>query len=252
MAKKKIILIGASGLLGKFFLNELSKDKDTALICAADNNLKTDLKSKSKKFKLDISNEKEIQKFFKNIKDLYGEFDCLINNAAYTAKMAIKESTSKKKDYFDTINWKKNIDVNLTGVFLSIKYFFEYHNNKKKLQKIITTGSIYGSNSPDHSIYDAENFFSSIGYSSTKAGLIGLNKWLSKKFAEQNIRSNILSPAGVYNNHTARFLNNYLRNIPLKKMANQKDVYGVLKFLISNNSDYINGENIHVDGGYSA
>ena len=176
----------------------------------------------------------------------------MINNAAYTTEAALKENSLGKKSYFDTTNWKKNVDINLTGTFLSIKYFFEYHNNKKKLQKIITTGSIYGSNSPDHSIYDKENFFSTIGYSSTKAGLIGLNKWLSKKFALQNIRSNILSPAGVYNKHNARFLKNYLRNVPLKKMANQKDIYGVLKFLISDDSNYINGENIHVDGGYSA
>ena len=128
----------------------------------------------------------------------------------------------------------------------------QYHNNNKKLQKIITTGSIYGSSSPDHSIYDKESFFTTIGYSSSKAGLIGMNKWLSKKFAQQNIRSNILSPAGVYNNHNARFIKNYLRNIPVKKMANQTDIYGLLKFLISDNSNYINGENIHVDGGYSA
>ena len=252
MIKKKIILIGASGTLGKFFFESLSKDKDTFLICGADNNLNTDLKSKNKKFKLDITSESEIQKFFKYLKDSYGEFDCLINNAAYTTEAALKEKKFKKKDYFNSDNWRKSIDINLTGTFLSIKYFFKYHNNKNKLQKIITTGSIYGSNSPDHSIYDKENFFSTIGYTSTKAGLIGLNKWLAKRFANQNIRSNLLSPAGVYNKHSTRFLRNYLKNIPLKRMANQKDIYGVLKFLVSDNSNYINGENIHVDGGFSA
>ncbi len=252
MKKKKIILIGASGILGNYFFENLARDKDTDIICGADNNLKTDLKSKKKKYRIDLSNENEIKNFFKYLKNSYGQFDCLINNAAFTTEAAIKENSFKKKDYFDIRNWKKNIDINLTGTFLSIKYFLQYHNNKKKLQKIITTGSIYGSSSPDHSIYDKENFFTSIGYSSSKAGLIGMNKWLSKKFAKQNIRSNILSPAGVYNNHNARFIKNYLRNIPVKKMANQKDIYGLLKFLISDNSNYINGENIHVDGGYSA
>ena len=214
--------------------------------------MKTNLKTKNKKFKLDISKEVEIKNFFKYIRNVYGEFDCLINNAAYTTEGDTREIKPKKKDYFDVFNWKKSIDVNLTGTFLSIKYFFEYHNNKKSLQKIITTGSLYGSHSPDHSIYDDESFFCSIGYSSSKAGLIGLNKWLSKKFADQNIISNMLSPAGVYNNHTKRFLNNYLKNIPLKKMANQRDIYGVLEFLVSDKSNYINGQNILVDGGYSA
>tara|TARA_Y100000590_G_C15354138_1_gene876341 strand:- start:36 stop:791 length:756 start_codon:yes stop_codon:yes gene_type:complete len=250
--KKKIILIGGSGILGKFFFEKLNKEKNTSLVFAADNNLSNNFQNKNKKFKLDITNENEINRFFKNIKNKYGEFDCLINNAAYTAEGAAKEKKSKKKNFFDVRNWEKSINVNLTGAFLCIKYFLKYHNNKNKLQKIITTGSIYGSNSPDHSIYDDENFFCSIGYSSSKAGLIGLNKWLSKKFASENIRSNILSPAGVYNNHSKRFLKNYLRNIPIKKMANQKDIYNVLKFLISDESNYINGENIHVDGGYSA
>ena len=252
MAKKKIILIGASGTLGKFFFKKLSKDKDTLLICGADNNLKNNQKSKNKTFKLDLTNETEIKNFFKYLKKSYGQFDCLINNAAYTTEAALKENKFKKKDYFNTNNWTRSLDINLTGTFLSVKYFFEFHNNKKKLQKIISTGSIYGSNSPDHTIYEKENFFSTIGYTSTKSGLIGMNKWLSKKFADQNIRSNLLSPAGVYNKHSNRFLKNYLKNIPLKRMANQKDIYGTLKFLISDDSDYINGENIHVDGGFSA
>ncbi|OUU53337.1 MAG: hypothetical protein CBC25_00595 [Pelagibacteraceae bacterium TMED65] len=252
MTKKKVILIGASGTLGKYFFENLAKDKNISIICGADNNLKTDLKSKNKKFELDLSKEMEIKKFFEKLKKLYGKFDCLINNAAYTTEAALKENKFKKKDYFNTNNWRKNVDINLTGVFLSIKYFFEYHNDKKKLQKIITTGSIYGSNSPDHTIYEKENFFSTLGYTSTKAGLIGLNKWLSKKFASQNIRSNLISPGGVFNKHSRRFQKNYLKNIPLKRMANQKDIYEVLKFLIDDGSNYINGENIHVDGGFSA
>ena len=252
MSKKKIILIGASGTLGKYFFDSLAKDKNMIMVCGADNNLKTDLKLRNKKFKLDITNEIEIKRFFEKLKKLYGEFDCLINNAAYTTETALKENKFKKKDYFDTINWRRSVDINLTGVFLSIKYFFKYHNNKNKLQKIITTGSIYGSNSPDHTIYKKENFFSTLGYTSTKAGLIGLNKWLAKKFASQNIRSNLISPGGVFNNHSKRFQKNYLKNIPIKRMANQKDVYEVLKFLINDKSNYVNGENIHVDGGFSA
>ena len=105
MAKKKIILIGASGILGKFFFKNLSNDKDTALICCADNNLKTDLKSKNKKFKLDISNEIEIKKFFKYIRSSYGEFDCLITNAAYTTEAALKENSFKNPQNIRTFKY---------------------------------------------------------------------------------------------------------------------------------------------------
>ena len=154
---KKIILIGASGTLGKYFFDSLAKDKNMIMVCGADNNLKTDLKLRNKKFKLDITNEIEIKRFFEKLKKLYGEFDCLINNAAYTTETALKENKFKKKIILTPLIGEE-VDINLTGVFLSIKYFFKYHNNKNKLQKIITTGSIYGSNSPDHTIYKKENF----------------------------------------------------------------------------------------------
>lgn len=252
MTGKKIILIGASGVLGAFFSKELNRNNKIKLICSADNNLKDDRGGKNKKFRLDVSNEIEIKNFFKIIQEKYGKFDCLINNAAYTTEGAVKEKSLIKKEYFDVENWNRNININLTGIFLCIKYFLKYHNNSKKLQKVISTGSIYGSNSPDHSIYDNENFFSAIGYTASKAGIIGLNKWLAKRFASKNFTFNVLSPAGVYNNHKKKFLTKYLRNIPLKRMANQKDIYGLLEFLIDDKSNYINGENIHVDGGFSA
>ena len=71
MTKKKVILIGASGTLGRYFFESLAKDKKISMICGADNNLKTDLKSKNKKFKLDITNEIEIKRFFEKLKKLY-------------------------------------------------------------------------------------------------------------------------------------------------------------------------------------
>ena len=104
MSKKKIILIGASGVLGGFFSKELSKNNNIKLICSADNNLKNNFKNKNKKFNLDISNEIEIKKFFKNVRHKYGEFDCLINNAAFTSEGAIKEKKLNKKEYFK-ISW---------------------------------------------------------------------------------------------------------------------------------------------------
>ena len=164
MQKQKIILIGASGILGKFFYDKLSKDKNTTLLIGADNNLITNLKKKHKTVQLDITSEIQINNFFKSMRDLYGEVDCLINNASFTSEGALKERKNPKKNYFDVYNWNKSINTNLTGVFLCTKYFFKYHNKNSKLQKIITTGSIYGSKSPNHKIYDDENFFCPIGY----------------------------------------------------------------------------------------
>ena len=125
MTGKKIILIGASGVLGAFFSKELNRNNKIKLICSADNNLKDDRGGKNKKFRLDVSNETEIKNFFKTIQEKYGKFDCLINNAAYTTEGAVKEKSLIKKEYFDVENWNRNININLTGIFLCIKYLYK-------------------------------------------------------------------------------------------------------------------------------
>ena len=116
----------------------------------------------------------------------------------------------------------------------------------------INIGSIYGSRSPHHAIYKGENFFSSLAYTTSKSGLIGLTKWLATKYAKENTSFNMISPAGVYNKQTPSFIKKYLELIPKGRMANPKDIFGVLKLLISEDSNYITGQNIHVDGGFTS
>ena len=147
-------------------------------------------------------------------------------------------------------NWQKNIDINLNGVFYCIKHFIKHHNKNKNLQKIITIGSIYGSKSPDHSIYSNEKFFTSLGYSASKFGLNGINTWVASKFGSSKIISNIVSPGGVYNKHTQNFVNKYNKNVALGRMCSKEDVFNAVNYLLSDKSNYINGQNIRVDGGY--
>ena len=251
ISNKKIILIGGTGVLGKYFSNELSKKNQLHV---------ADISLKNKKlgpnlfaYSLDISNEKQVKKFFFELVKNHGTFDVLINNAAFTTEMAAK--TFKKKDHKDFLStkiWNKTIDVNLKGSFLTCKYFIKYNHSKKLDQRVINIGTIYALNSPHHEIYNKENFFSSISYSASKAGLIGMTKWLATKYASEKTYFNVISPAGVFNNHKGNFLKNYKKLIPTKKMATQKQIFSAIKFLLSEDSDYVIGQNIYVDGGFSA
>ena len=251
MNKKKILLIGATGLLGDYFYKSLKKNKNIKLLICADNNLKNDLNKK--RFFLDITNENDVKKFFELIKKKYGKIDHLINSAGLTSDLSIKQNLMIKDDFFNTRNWNKTLDVNLNGVFYCIKYFLKLHIDNAKIQKIITIGSIYGSNSPDHEIYKDEKFYTQIGYSASKSALIGMNKWISRKFSSKKIISNIISPAGVFNKKkiNRNFMRKYLKKIPLGKPAAPDDIIGLVNFLISDQSNYITGENIHIDGGFS-
>lgn len=247
---KKIILIGCSGVLGKYFLKELKKN--SYVLAAADIKIKKNFSSKKLFFsKINIENENEIENFLKIIKKKYGNFDILINNAALTSEGIQKISKNKKaRENFNTMIWDKTNNVNLRGAFLACKHFIKIHNNKNK-QKIINMGSIYGSVSPHHDIYKKQKFFSSLAYSASKSGIIGLTKWLGASLAKDNTTCNMITPAGVYHKQNKKFLKDYSKLLPFKRMAKASEVFGVLKFLINEESNYVTGQNIFVDGGFS-
>ena len=117
-----------------------------------------------------------------------------------------KKINNKKvnKENYDTFIWDKTINVNLRGSFLStVNISLKYHHNKTNCAKNnIHVGSIYGSNSPHHDIYKGESFFSSLAYTTSKSGLIGMTKWLATKYAKENTYCNMISPAGVTTNRT--------------------------------------------------
>lgn len=248
---KKIILIGCSGILGKYFLKQLKKK--SKILIAADIDVKKNIKTKKfHQTKLNIEHENDIEFFFKEILNKFGKFDVLINNAALTSE-GIKKISKKKniKENFDKDIWDKTNNINLRGTFLAIKHFIHLHTDKKINQKIINVGSIYGSFSPHHHLYTNQKFYSSASYSASKSGLIGLTRWMAADLAKKNTTCNMITPGGVFNKQNKKFVREYSKLLPFNKMAKESDVYGLLKFLISNDSNYITGQNIFVDGGFS-
>ncbi len=212
---KKICLIGGSGILGKFFAKKLSKNCE---LHVADIGLKNSKNKNLNTYYLDLNDEKSIDEFFYKTKKK--PFDVLINNAAYTTEMAIKNNLSK--NIFSTDVFNQTIDVNLKGIFFCCKSFIKYHHKKKIDQRVINIGTMYAVHSPHHDIYKGENFFSSISYSVSKAGIIGMTNWLATKYAKENTNFNIVSPAGVINKQNKTFIKKYSQLIPKKKNGNTK------------------------------
>ena len=250
---KKIILIGSEGVLGKHYSKELLKISKKLVV--ADIKIKKTFNKKNRFIgkKLDIENERQIEFFFKNLLKTQGKFDILINNAALTTE-GVQKIVKKKyiREDFDTRIWDKTNAINLRGTFLACKHFLKYHNDKKINQKIVNIGSIYGSVGPHHEIYKNQNFFTSLAYAASKSGIIGLTKWLATSLAEQNTTCNMITPSGVFNKQNKKFLSSYRKLLPFKRMANQSEIYGLLKFLVSKESDYVTGQNLFVDGGFTS
>jgi NAD(P)-dependent dehydrogenase (short-subunit alcohol dehydrogenase family) len=115
--------------------------------------------------------------------------------------------------------------------------------------------SIYGLVGPDQRIYqkpDQEPQYKPVYYSVTKAGVLGLTRYMATYYAGKNLRVNALTPGGVYNNHDESFVQAYSARAVIGRMAKSDELNGALLFLVSDASAYMTGSNLVVDGGWTA
>lgn len=235
---KTAILTGANGQLGKAYLNTLLDEN--YYIYAVDLNI-NNLESKKniKPVQLDITNENEVHSFYRTI----NKIDVLINNAGIGVFTPFEQRTAK--EFIEVMN------VNLLGTFLMSQSAIIIMK-KQKYGKIINIGSIYGQISSDERIYGDSGRNNSEVYSATKAGVIHLTKYMATHFGKYNIQTNCISPGGIFNNQSDNFVKNYEYKTPMNRMGTPDDLQMTLKFLISDDNKYINGQNITIDGGFVA
>jgi 3-oxoacyl-[acyl-carrier protein] reductase len=198
-------------------------------------------------YELDIRNSKNVSKVFRKIFKKYNQIDILINNAGVSVFEPFEERTEENFD------WVMN--VNLKGTFNCIqKYVANYDSVNQKQGIIINIASMYGIISPDFRIYSKNDRKNSEVYGATKAGVIQMTKYFAVHLADRNIRSNSISPGGVYNPIKPQgkdFIQNYEYRCPMKRMATADEIANVALFLAAKLSSYVNGQNITVDGGMS-
>lgn len=250
---KKIILMGVTGVLGRSFLDFFVKEH--AKIVIADKP-SADLNRLSKeynvpKIEIDLSKEKDVINGIKKYKKIYKILDGAVFNSAITSEeLGKKNLPSLGFTNYPLKLWNKTLQVNLTGAFLFSRECGKIFQ-QQSFGSLINISSIYGVVAPDHRIYKNQSFNTFPAYSASKFGLIGLTKWLSTLWAQNNIRVNSVSPGGVFNNHNKKFKKKYSLRVPMSRMANKNDINGVLLYLLSDNSSYCTGQNFVIDGGLS-
>ena len=200
---------------------------------------------------LDITNEADVTSTFQEIYSVYGKLDAVINSAAATGEMIVRENGHFPSFSETTLSaWRAVMNVNIDGNFLVAreagKIFLEqgYGN-------LLNVSSIYGIRGPDHRIYKDQPFSSFAAYSASKSAVHGLTQWLATYWGDKNIRVNTLVPGGVFNGHNEKFERLYSERVPMRRMATPDDMIGIALFLISDQSKYITGQQHIVDGGLS-
>ena len=235
---KNIIITGASGGIGNSIVKRLNESGASILATGTKADKLEDLKSKFNNInilKFDISQTDKIEEFIeKGTTLLGGNLDCIINNAGITQdNLAIRMSLE---------DWKKVIDINLTSTFLLSKFAIK-KMLKNKSGKIINITSVVG---------HTGNLGQS-NYTASKAGIIAMSKSLALEYAKKNININCISPGFIKTAMTDKIDEKYkqtiISKIPSSRLGEPDDIANAVLFLASNQSNYINGETLHVNGG---
>jgi len=236
--KKKAIITGANGQLGSAFVRALTRKG--YFVYAVDLNIEKIKSSENvQPVKLDITDEMAVHKFFSSVKSL----DVLINNAGIGVFTPFEDRTAAE--------FKQVMEVNLLGAFLMSQSSVKIMKNSNG-GKIVNIASIYGSTSSDERIYGNSGRNNSEVYSATKAGLINMTQYMATHFGKYNIQTNSISPGGIYNQQSEDFVKNYEYKTPMGRMGKTQDLLSALFYLVSEDTQYTNGQDIAVDGGFLA
>lgn len=238
---KVIVVTGGNGLLGKQMVDTFRKY--SAKTIAAD--LLFENKGPDD-FIFDITDPQIVRSTIATIVKKYGKIDGWVNNAY--------PRTKDWGTHFENINidsWRMNVDMHLNGYFICCQAILE-QMNKQRQGSLINMSSIYGLVGPDFTVYEGTDMTMPAAYSVIKGGINNLTRYLASYFGSAHVRINSVSPGGLFDNQNELFVMNYVKKVPLKRMGTPMDVVAAVFFLLSDESSYITGHNLVVDGGWSA
>lgn len=258
------IVTGGLGFLGKAHCHAIAAFGGTPVIIDVNIEegelIKSEIKEKYnieiELFEGDITSKISLERICKKINNNY-KICGLVNNAArnpLVTKNGLENSS--RLEIFKLEDWEKDIKVGLTGSFLCTQVFGT-NMSKNDGGSIVNISSDLGIISPKQSLYEIKGLSKNnqpvkpITYSVVKSGLIGLTKYTSTYWPKK-VRANCICPGGILNNQSEDFLQKVNCEIPLGRLANLDEYSGILIYLLSNASSYMNGSVISVDGGRTA
>jgi len=266
LTNRVAIVTGGVGLLGAEFCKTLAEAGAAVAIADLNGdaaNKVADALTKdgyrAKGIATDITQLDSVKQTVASVLAEFGRLDILVNSAALDPKFdpdaaALGIAPGAFEDY-PLEQWNAAINVNLTGIFLMTQACVKPMIEQGKKGSIINICSTYGLNGPDQRIYIKDGkrvAYKPVYYTTTKAGVMGFTKYLAAYYAETEIRVNALTPGGVFNNHEDYFVKNYSAKTILGRMAKKDEMNGALLFLASEASSYMTGNNLIVDGGWTA
>lgn len=251
------IITGGAGHLGHAIADALAElkcslcllDRDEAALHRVSQQLQEEWEVPVATLKIDLEVENERASVTEWVRSVFGRADILVNNAGFVGDSQLSGWVAPFLDqHMGT--WRRAIEVNLTAPFHLSQVLSPLlgasHNGR-----IINISSIYGVVGPDLSLYEGTAMGNPAAYAASKGGLIQTTKWLSTVLAP-NIRVNSICPGGIARNQNPAFVSRYEARTPLRRMGTEEDFKGAIAYLATDLSAWVTGENLMVDGGWTA
>jgi len=257
------VVTGAVGILGQRFCRGLAEfgaqvavvDLDPERCTAFAGELERDYGSPALGVACDVSDPASVASMVDQVVKRFGAIHILHNNAA--SKSANLDAFFASTENYSLADWRRIMSVNIDGMFLVAQAVGNQMQKQGTGGSIIQTSSIYGLVSSDKRIYEGSFYLgrqisNPAVYSTSKAAVVGLTRYLAANWGDAKIRVNALVPAGVESGQNETFKTRYSARVPLGRMAQADEMVGALVYLASDASSYVTGHCLVVDGGLSA
>jgi NAD(P)-dependent dehydrogenase (short-subunit alcohol dehydrogenase family) len=251
-----VILTGGCGLIGKFLSLHLAEKGYHIIVI--------DIIEPAQKhpnidfIKFDLADIKKFELLKDKIRSKTNKIRGLINNAAINPMIEKDAGSFGKFEDIDFANWDKEMKVNLSSpIFLTKELLDLFDLTGNKNGKIINVLSTYGIVPPNQDIYrdyskkSGKEIYKPLSYSVAKAALGMFTKYLAVYLAEKNINVNAIAPGGIENKQDETFIVAYKKLTPMGRMANPADLLGAFEYLLSQESNYMTGQTLIIDGGWT-
>lgn len=248
-----IVITGGAGLIGRQFSSAVAENEGIVVVADRDVGAAKQVAQEiaarhpglAEAEMLDITDKTSIGRLIDTLHQRHGRIDAVVNNA-----YPRNHEYGRKFEDVSYEGFCENLNMHLGGYFLIAQQFSIYFR-KQRRGNIVNMASIYGVMAPRFEVYAGTSMTMPVEYAAIKSAIITLTKYMAKYLIGAGVRVNAISPGGILDAQPEEFLTKYAENCLSKGMLDARDLNGVLIFLLSNLSEYINGQNIIVDDGYS-
>ncbi len=253
LKNKTVVITGGAGFIGRQFCSAIAEQGGNVVVADIDLDAATqvaiDISAKypgrAEAASLDITSQESVKSLIEKLHGQYGRIDAIVNNA-----YPRNRNYGRKLESVTYEDFCENVGLHLGGYFLVAQQFGLYFREQGG-GNIINMSSIYGVMTPRFEVYEGTPMTMPVEYAAIKSAVIQLTRYFAQYFKGDGIRVNSLSPGGILDRQPEAFLQKYQSYCNSKGMLDPQDVNGTLLFLLSDASQYLTGQNLIIDDGFS-